>query len=64
MSMIEQARNPCDPMDGQPIRCEIEMDAAGQVTLMRSAGCTETDARELCVLVGAGDTRVRDRTPA
>jgi hypothetical protein len=52
-----------DPMNGEPIRCTLEMDGNGTVTVIRSAGCTPVDAYDLCVLVARG-AGVIDRTPS
>ena len=60
--MTKRATAAGDPMQGRPIRCEIELDGAGVVTLLRSTGCTADDARDLCRLVGDADPAVLDRT--
>ncbi len=52
-----------DPMADRPVRCEIEVLPDGVVTVLRSPGCTEADAVDLCRAIATGDVRVRDLTP-
>ena len=56
------SRPAADPMEGEPIRCTVEMAGDGTVTLIRSPGCTPTDARDLCELICRGDLEVVDRS--
>lgn len=59
----EKAGDAIDPMEDQPIRCELEMDAFGLIRLTRGPGCTLLDALDLCVHMISGGYRVLDVTP-
>ena len=61
-TMVEHAAE-SDPMEQRPVRVEIEVLSSGIVTLLRSPGCTEDDAMDMCQAVGGGEVRVRDLTP-
>lgn len=55
MNVLDDRRSVVDPMEDVPIRCTVEMTGDGTLTLIRSAGCTSADARDLCALVARGD---------
>jgi len=62
--MVAQEAGSADPMADRPIRCEIEVLPSGDITLLRSPGCTCADAMDMCRAVGGGGVRVRDVTPS